>query len=177
MGMHYGPKWTVLANTLRFTPTYTPRILIHVESAGLDDVSIYYNQRVWVEGTEVLNAAAPRSYRATRLSRSGEIRTYSGSNGYDVYGAPSEATNLLSYLQTFAVGDILILNTFDEPLNNRSVFQSELKNSFNAALQDSSIWESRCSYQLIAVKGKGVIYENIKPRYSANGINTTLYLG
>jgi hypothetical protein len=179
MAMNYGAKWSILADTLRVTPNYTPKILIQVESAGLEDVTRYYNQFVQINGTTVLNATSPRSYRATRLTFSTNSGwAYHSSNGYDVYGnAAGEAAAMLAYLQTFSTYDMLILNTWDEPLNNRSVFQTELKTSFLAKLQDSSVWASRCSYQLIAVKGKGVIYEHIKPRYSANGINTTLYLG
>ena len=84
---------------------------------------------------------------------------------------------MLAYLQTFNAGDMLVLTTQDEPLNNRTVFQAELKNNFYAQLQDSAVWAFRCSYQLIAVKGKGVIYENIKPPASATGINTSMWLG
>lgn len=176
MGISYGFKWTVLPDTLRSSPSYTPKILLQIESAGLDDTTRNNNQLIQINGTTVLNTTSPRSYRVSRLVYSNGW-TYASSNGYDVYGNVTNANNLLAYLQTFNNGDMLVLNTYDEPLVNRSVFTNELKNSFYARLQDSAVWESRCSYQLIAVKGKGVIYENIKPRYSLTGINTTLWLG
>lgn len=176
MATNYGPDWTIIPEVLRYTPNYDPTLLIHVESAGLDDTTRYYNQAIYIKGSLVVNSTSPRSYRATRLymTASGWAAT---SNGYDVYGSSANASALLTFLQTFNANDILVLNTYDEPLNNRGVFQSELINSFKAGLQTSPVWASRCSYQLIASKSKGVIYENIKPRYSPVGINTTLYLG
>lgn len=177
MGIAYGTKWTILPDTLRFFPNYTTNILIHVESSGLNDSVQNRTQYVRINGDIVLlNATSPRSYRITRL-RYVNGWTYHSSNGYDVYGDVVQANNLLAYLQTFNTGDIMILNTFDEPNQNKNVFADELKNSFFAQLQDSAVWAFRCSYQLIAVKGKGVIYENIKEPGSSNGIETSLWLG
>lgn len=175
MGVGYNPKWTVLEDTFRHEPAHTPSILIQVESGGYDDSPRYYNQRILIDGNQVLNATSPRSYRATRLYFSNGWK-YDQSNGYDVYGSQTEADNLNTFLNTFQTGDILVLNTNDEPNNRRTTFRDILVNSFYAKLQYSSIWEARCSYQLIAVCGKGNIYEAIEPRYS-DSIRTTLYLG
>jgi hypothetical protein len=131
---------------------------------------------VVINGTQVLNSISPRSYRATRLVWNNGW-SFNSSNGYDVYGDVVQANNMLAYLQTFSQNDILILNTWDEPNNNRTVFRDELVNSFKAGLQYSSVWAFRCSYQLIASKGKGVIYESIMPSYSYKGIQTTLIMG
>jgi hypothetical protein len=73
-------------------------------------------------------------------------------------------------------GDLVIINTYDEPNNRRTTFRDVLVNKFYAKLQYSGTWASRCSYQLVAIAGKGVIYENIKPRYSSTGINTSLVM-
>lgn len=177
MATNYGSKWTVLPNTLRFTPAYTPKILMQIESAGSSDTGTrYYNQYIAINGTQVLNATSPRSYRATRLVWNNGW-TFHSSNGYDVYGTPGQDAALLSYLQTFNSSDILVLNTWDEPLGNRTTFKNELINNFKATLQDSTSWGFRCAYQLIASKNRGVIFENIHPPSSASSINTTLYLG
>jgi hypothetical protein len=179
MSVHYGPKLTVLDGTLRYTPPYTPNLLIQVESSGISDYEYSYNrQRVVINGVDRLVATAPRSYRATRLTYTQAAGwAYASSNGYDVYGTPAEATNLLTYLQTFSVGDMLILNTFDEPLNNRGVFQNELITNFGATLQGSANWTFRCSYVLVAVKGRKVLYENVTPGSGLRGPRATLYLG
>lgn len=176
MSVNHRPRWTLLPEVLRYTPSYTPTLLIQVESAGLDDTTRYYNQSIYIKGTQIVNASAPRSYRATRLymTSTGWAAT---SNGYDVYGNSANATSMLTFLQGFSDGDILVLNTFDEPYNNRGVFSSYLTSAFKSNLQSSPIWASRCSYQLIASKNKGLIYESIKPRYSPVGINTTVYMG
>lgn len=179
MSVNYGPKLTVLDGVLRYTPPYTPKLLIQVESAGISDYNYsYYRQRIVINGVDQLVATAPRSYRATRLTytQAGGW-AYASSNGYDVYGSPAEATNLLTYLQTFSVGDMLILNTFDEPLNNRGTFKNELINNFNAALQDSPNWTFRCSYVLVAVKGRKVLYEKVAPGSGLRGPQATIYLG
>jgi hypothetical protein len=176
MAVNYGPVWTVKPNTLRFTPSYTPKILMHIESAGSNDASTNRNQYIAIGGTQVLNATSPRSYRASRLVWNNGW-TFHSSNGYDVYGTVGQDAALLAYLQTFNTADILVLNTWDEPLGSRAAFKSELINSFKATLQDSPIWGFRCSYQLIASKNKGVIFEDIHAPASAISIDTTLYLG
>lgn len=176
MGISYGSQWTIQTNTLRSSPSYTPKILLQLESSGYEDLVQNRGHKIYIGGVNVLDSTSPRSYRVSRLTYSNGWN-YSSSNGYDVYGLVSEANAMLAYLQTFNTGDMLILNTYDEPLNNRSVFQTELKNNFYAQLQDSPVWDYRCSYQLIAVKGKGVIYESIKPRVSAVGIHTSMWLG
>lgn len=176
MTTSYGPVWTVKADTLRFTPEYTPNILMQIESAGSNDASQYTRQYIAINGTQVLSATSPRSYRATRLVWSNGW-TFHSSNGYDVYGTAGQDTALLTYLQTFNTYDVLVLNTYDEPNNARAAFKSELITSFGAKLQDSADWGFRCSYQLIASKNRGVIYEGIHPPASAISINTTLYLG
>ena len=179
MAINYGPKLTVLDGVLRYTPSYTPKLLIQVESAGISDYNYsYYRQRIVINGVDQLVATAPRSYRASRLTytQAGSW-AYTSSNGYDVYGSPTEASNLLTYLQTFSVGDMLILNTFDEPLNNRGTFKNELISSFGANLQDSPNWTFRCSYVLVAVKGRKVLYENITPGSGLRGPQATIYLG
>jgi len=178
MATLYGGGWEILEDTYRYTPDGTPRILIQIESSGYADSPRYYRQRVVVNGSEVLSANAPRSYRVSRLTQNpatGQF-TYQSSNGYDVYGSSTNATNLDTYLNTFDDGDLMILNTNDEPNNNRGVFQTNLVNNFGANLQSSGVWASRISYMLISIKGKpNPIYETIEARYG-DSIRTTLWL-
>jgi hypothetical protein len=177
MGIAYNPKWTIIENGLRVSPNYTHALLIQVETSGAEDSPIYRNQRIVIKGTEALNSSAPRSYLLSRLTYSSSLGwQFNSSGSYDVYGTAGAPENLLTYLQTFNTGDILVLNTHDEPDANRTVFRNELVNNFYAGLQYSSVWATRCSYQLIAVKGKGRIYEAIEPRFS-NSIITSLWLG
>lgn len=176
MSVNYNSRWTVIQNNSNYSPGHTPRILIQAESAGLDDSDRQTGQRVWINGTQVLSASAPRSYRATRL-RYNNGWTYHSSNGYDVYGSSTNASNLLTYLNTFSTGDILILNTNDEPNNNRGVFSGYLTSAFKSKLQSSPLWESRCSHLLVAAKDRGVIFEDVQARYDTKGIDVTLYLG
>lgn len=176
MATHYSPRWTKIPDGFRQEPPHTPSILIQVESRGANDSDTSRRQRVVIDGSQVLSIDAPRSYRMTRLVYSGGWQ-YNSSNGYDVYGSQTAADSALAYLQTFSSGDILILNTNDEPNNRRTTFRNELINNFYAGLQYSNVWEHRCSYMLIAVKNKGLLYESIKPRYHTTGHYVTLYLG
>lgn len=178
MATLYGGGWEILEDTYRATPAGTPRVLLQVESSGHDDSPKYRRQRIVVNGSQVLSANAPRSYRVSRLTQNtstGQF-TYQSSNGYDVYGSSTNATNLNTYLGTFNDGDLMVLNTNDEPNNNRGVFQSTLINDFGANLQTSGVWASRVSYMLISIKGKpNPIYEAIEARYG-DSIRTTLWL-
>jgi hypothetical protein len=176
MAQLYGPSWTVKADTFRETPLYTPSILIQVESAGNDDTGAkYIGQRIEINGALAYVGVAPRSYRVSRLVWNNGWSFHS-SNGYDVYGNSSgQAAALLAYIQTFNTSDILVLNTFDEPFKYKEAFDSELASSFKASMVYNIV--HRSSYQLIASKGKGVIYEGFHAPASALSIMTTLYLG
>lgn len=176
MGIGYGAQWTKIDGGLRQSPTYTPPLLIQAESAGLDDSVRNRSQIIQINGVEVLNATAPRSYRASRLINNNGW-SLDSSNGYDVYGSGTNATNLNTYLQGFNNNDILVLTTYDEPNRNRTTFRDTLINDFGAQLQNSGTWASRCSYLLIASKSKGPIVEKIQPRFSARGIEESLWLG
>lgn len=171
-----GPEWYILENTLRYEPPGKPRLLIQVESGGHDDSPNYRRQRIVINGTQVYSADSPRSYQVTRITQNlltGQY-TWNSTNGYDVYGSVANATTMNTFLDTFNTRDILILNTNDEPFSNRSPFQTNLINNFYSNLQFSPIWEFRCSYMLISIKGKQNIYEAIEPRYG-DSIRTTLW--
>lgn len=176
MATHYSNRWTKIPDGFRQEPDHVPTVLIQVESAGVNDTILNRRQRVVINGTQVLSANSARSYRITRISTSSGWQ-YQSSNGYDVYGSQTAADDALTYLQSFSTGDMLVLNTYDEPNNRRNTFRNELVNNFYAELQFSNVWEFRCSYILIAVKGRGLLYESIKPRYHTTGHSTTLYLG
>lgn len=179
MATGYGPKWTITENQTATPGTPNPpQILIQAQSSGLDDGTTRpRNQLVQINGTSVVNSSSPRSYRMTRLTNTGSGWTYNASNGYDVYGNQTAADNALAFLQTFQDSDILVLNTWDEPNNRRTTFRDELVNNFGAKLQYSSTWGSRCSYLLVAVKGKGALHENIKPRYTTELNVVSMWLG
>lgn len=178
MGFYRGPHWFKLPDTLRFEPAETPKLLIQVESKGYDDTSANRRQRIVIDGSEVLSGDAGRSYKVTRLEQDGNGRyTFDQSNNYDVYGSADNGTEVNSFLNTFNDGDLVVINTHDEPNNNRGQFKTNLINNFGARLQDSSVWESRCSYILVAVKGrKTPIYEQLRPRYTTGGSFATLYV-
>lgn len=168
MGTHYNARWTV-KEQLRIAPTTIPKILLQVESSGNDALVLprYYAQRIVLNGVQVLNTNAPRSYRFTRLRNVAGVWTFMESTGVDVYNTPEDAAPALAYLQTFAVGDMLVLNTNDEPLRYAENIWAELRSNFFATI---TTLEHRASYLLIAVKGKGRIYENIGARYAASTV-------
>ena len=175
MGVYGGPIVNVAFSGYRYTPNYTPSLLIQVESAGNSspDKANYKRQRIVIDGTQVLSASSPRSYRATQLRPSGETWTYVTSSGIDVYGSDTNANKMNLFLTSFERGDLLVMNTYDEPNLRRGYFTNTLINDFNAQLTSSITY--RCGYVLVAVKGYGVYYESVVP-ISVYPLGSTIYL-
>jgi hypothetical protein len=175
MGSGYGPSWVKLPGQKRVEPGSTS-LLLQVESRGWDDTDADRRQRIVIGGQQALSVSAPRSYQLTRLVNDGSGWQVHSSIGLDVYGSQAAADDLLDYLQTFSTGDVLVLNTNDEPNFRRGTFSGELTQSFGSKLQSSETWEHRCSYILIARKGKGAIYESVGPRFNTVSNCVTLYM-
>ena len=166
-------KWTV-QKTRRYDPPKTPRVLIQAEAAGLEyggqtatypDVNTDRRIYVNINGTNVVNASAPRSYRFVQLRANSSGWSLIANNSYDVYGSQPEADAALAFLQTFQTDDLLIMNTWDEPTNRRGTFQNYLIEYFGSNMASYSR-EFRDAHLLIATyQTKTVFYEEHAPRY------------
>jgi hypothetical protein len=153
----------LISELRRFTPTNnTPRVLIHAESEGLNNINGFNLTRVDIDGTTFINATTPRSLRITQLRRNGVNWQYVESRTYDAFGDVNQANAALAYLRTFQTGDLLILTTYDH-LQNHSILNSELQQSFfsNAGIT-FTVNSARDSHLLIAEKNKKLYYENYK---------------
>lgn len=173
MAMIFGSNWNV-SKTRRSSPTKTPRILIQAESAGLEyggqtatypDVNTDRRIYVNINGVNVVNSDAPRSYRMVQLRNTSSGWSLIANNSYDVYGSTTEAQNAYNFLTTFQTDDLLIMNTWDEPANNRGYFQDYLIQRFGSNM-GNYVREFRDAHLLIATADtKYVLYEEWAPRY------------
>lgn len=164
MGANYNSRWTIV-EALRQFPSYTPRLLIQAEAGSFEATNQYHRQYIAINGTAVVNADSPRSYRLTQLRNNGSDWSLVASNGYDVYGSTVAADSARTFLQSFLAYDMLILNTWDEPYNNAvSYLYPTLTGDFGSKI-DTYTRSFRDMHLLIAVKGKGIIYEGYRPRY------------
>ena len=169
----HGSNWKVVESGYKYNPVDPYRLLIQVESAGNDDNPKLRDQDIYINGSQVLNSISPRSYRATQLRMEGGSWNYITSSGFDVYGSNTNASNMNIFLNSFQDRDLLVMNTFDEPSLRRWYFTGVLYYDFKA--REHVNVAHRESYQLIAIKNIGVIYENRQPRFGTS-IRTTLYL-
>jgi len=173
-------------------PQSDPSVYIQMESSGLDDTGTQYSRQRIVTGgfggTEELSQNTTRGWLVTRMTSNGNTFVYHSSNQYDTYDAVNgvtNANNLLTYLQTFQAGDLVIMTTFDEPALNKTVFENELVNEFSAALitnAQSGAWTAqpdpvRCRYQLVSIKGSSEpIHEDVDFPGQTDPMATTLML-
>lgn len=145
----------IITETFRTTPGYIPQVLIQAESAGSNNNAPGRRQFIQIDGTTVLAADAPRSYRVTKLRKpiNGNW-TYIASNGYDVYGSQSDADAARTFLEGFVEGEMLILNTWDEPESRRIQLAPVLTDSFGSSINAfRARWNFRDSHLLISIKG------------------------
>jgi hypothetical protein len=146
----------------RLAPTYTPRVLIQAESTGLNETSIGNRQFIQIEGTTVLDATTPRSYRFTKL-RKNSFGTweYVASNGYDVFVSESQAIAARDFLRTWIAGELLVCTSYDH-LRFSEIFQEELSKDFGSNVGLTFNFRSdRDSYLIVGIKGeKTPFYEN-----------------
>jgi hypothetical protein len=160
--------WVITPN-YRDAPSYTPHVLIQVESEGLNNTNGWRRVFVQIDGTTVLNATAPRSYRITKLRQDPNTGfwSYVSSNGYDVYGLSSEADNAKAFLEGFVDGELMILNTYDEPNRNASRFYDTLQDKFGSKIrtfESSGQLSSRDTRLIVSICGSSIpIFEEIKP--------------
>ena len=182
----YDTAWRVrnqwyVEEQLRTSPGYTPHLLIQAESFGISytgGLSNVRRQLVQIDGSTVLNANSPRSYRLTKLVRNSQnYWQYDSSNGYDVYGSSTAAANALAYLQTFADGDMLILNTYDEPNQRTTPFSDLLISEFGSNLEYyRNRWSFRDAHLLISIKGSSSpIFEAHRPTADARIVMSAWY--
>ena len=161
--------WVVNDN-YRDAPSYTPHVLIQVESQGLNNTAgAGRRQFVQIDGSTVVNANAPRSYRVTKLRQ--DVNTgfwsYVDSQGFDVYGLTSAADDCAAFLEGFVDGELMIMNTYDEPNRNATRFRDILTDKFGSKIEAfrlSSQLTSRDSRLLVSICGSSIpIFEEIKP--------------
>lgn len=175
-GWRNNADW-VINRTFRTAPSFTPRVLIQVESAGSNNSAPGFRQFIQINGTTVLDATAPRSYRLTKLRLVNGFWTYVESNGYDVFGDQTAANNAQAYLEGFANGEMLILNTWDEPNNRRTQLMPALRDRFGSTLEAyRSFWAFRDSHLLISIRGENrPLFEEHRTT-SIPGINVSMWL-
>lgn len=178
MGLGHGRKW-IFNNNDRdtFSDLVTrPNLIINANSSSFEADGTFNQVVIYVNGSQVLNSSAPRSYGIGKLTQTNGSWSFVSYTGYDVYGDPVAADNCLAALQGFQNGEMLVLNTWDEPNNRRTQLAPTLRDSFGSKIYDyQAQWAFRDMHLLIAVKGKGLIYEEYRTRY-ANGIKFSGYL-
>jgi len=168
-GWQNGAGWVV--QTGNTSPSYDPRVLIQIGASSFENGSDgdERHQRIWLEGTQVLNSGSPRSYRLTKLRQNSYgFWTYVTSGGYDVYGNATSANQAQDFLEGFNVGEMLILNTWDEPFNRTGQLDPTLMQDFGARVDNySGQRDFRDMRLLVSIKGAGApILEEHRQRYS-----------
>ena len=178
MSLQHGRRWQHFPGVNQSTTMGQPRVpnlLFNVNSTGLNDASQPHRQRIWVNGTSVIDSSTPRSYRITKLRQTNGTWGYVGTATYDVYGSTTQAAAMRDDLLTWQQGEMLVLSTQDEPNNNRNYFMDILRDDFNSQIY-SFPREHRDSHTLISVKGVGRIYEDHKPTAQPIGCIYSGYL-
>jgi hypothetical protein len=171
-------SWVVTTGN-RTNPGYTPRVLIQAESEGLNNTGAGRRQFIQINGTTIVDALTPRSYRLTKLFKNATTGQWQlgATNGYDVYGFVSEANAALAFLQTFREGEMLILTTYDEPRDNRVVFADFLRDNFASNIRGYEYqWNSRDVHLLVSFRGAvAPLFEDHRPSPEA-GITASIWL-
>lgn len=130
--------------------------LLKVESKGLS--STIGDRGIWIDGQLVLYTG--RSYGLVVIKRStGEV-VFTGT--YDVYGNPAKAQELADKLATYDRNYIVVINTYDEPKDNRKnqALINQIKRCGGSSLFESDNIKFRGAYLLIGIpdsgEGKGI---------------------
>lgn len=155
MAINYGPRWTITTGVAS-TASSTPVLHLSLSSSG-GNLGGNYSHVVSSKGTILYSGAANRSYRVSSYGLVGSAYQNISSAALDVYGSTVDAAALNTFLNNMSVGHLLVLTTYDEPSNNKSYFNTNLKTNFGATMIDSLAF--RYCYVLVAAKGKGLIYE------------------
>ena len=171
-------SWVVTAG-YRTTPSFTPRLLIQAESVGLNNLDIGRRTFVQVDGTTIVNVNTPRSYQITKLVKNTSTGqwTLGASNGYDVYGSATSATDANNFLNTFNNGEMLILTTYDEPNTRRTTISENLRDNFASNIYGYQWqWNSRDMHLLISFRdATAPLFEDHHPS-PEGGISASIWL-
>ena len=144
-------------NELRSSPNYTPRLLIQVEATGLNySGTRYYRQYAEIEGTAVLNSNAPRSYRISKFRKNAfGVWEFVETQGHDVYGGQAGADSAVAQLNGFVNGELIILNTWDEPNNRRNQLIPIVEEKFGSMINHwRNDWSFRDHWLLVGICGE-----------------------
>jgi len=167
-------KWTV-SKQQRFTPDYTPKVLIWAESEGLNNTNGYRLTRVYIDGVEVVSGSTPRSLRITQLRETGLGYEYVTTRTYDAYGSSTQANAADDFLEdNFQTGDIMIMTTYDH-INNHSIMTDELQRHFESrAGIDFTLQSNRDMHLLVAIKNHRRLFENYRTQ-GIPGFTTSIW--
>lgn len=167
-------KWTV-SKQQRFTPDYTPKVLIWAESEGLNNTNGYRLTRVYIDGVEVVSGSTPRSLRITQLRETGLGYEYVTTRTYDAYGSSTQANAADDFLEdNFQTGDIMIMTTYDH-INNHSIMTAELQRHFESrAGIDFTLQSNRDMHLLVAIKNHRRLFENYRTQ-GIPGFTTSIW--
>jgi hypothetical protein len=155
MTISYGPTWTIKPNV---ASTATANSLLHLSlSSSGGNLGGNYSHVVSSKGVILYSGGPNRSYRVSSYGVVNGTYQNISSAALDVYGSTTDAAALNTFLNNMAVGNLLVLTTYDEPANNKAYFNTNLATNFGARLIDNLAF--RYCYILVAAKGKGMIYE------------------
>ncbi len=131
---------------------YTHTVELQASGNSADDMTHGY----WIDGSTVFTQG--RSYGFLALDR--DTGTVVQTDTFDVYGTAAEAGNLAGNMSTYGSDHLLLINTHDEPQNNRlsNGLPTEM-NATGATEQFSggpSTFYYRSAYQLVGYQGLGV---------------------
>jgi len=171
MSTHYGSRWTILPNIASVT-TANPVLHVSLSSSG-GNLGGNYSHVVSSKGAILYSGGANRSYRVSSYGLVGNVYQNISSAALDVYGSTVDAAALNTFLNNMAIGNLLVMTTYDEPNNNKSYFNTNLITNFGATMINNLAF--RYCYVLVAAKGKGAIYEayGTDVQYKA----VTMYIG
>ena len=115
-----------------------------------------------INGTEVQNNNAGAMVQVSRYQNINGVWTYASHSSYNTLSSSTADDDLNTFLvNTVKTGDLIIINTTDEPSNNAG-YKATLESSFFA---EHTTFGYRSNYLLIAIKGVERIYE----KYNSSG--------
>ena len=136
------------------------RVVVQASSAGWNSMQAgwghYRYQKIYIDGVQVLNAKPFRGMLISKLREvngTWELVEYFGDT-QDFY-TESNVDQAQTFLQSFEDGELLVLNTSDDPHASgyTSRLYDELQTFGAANSQYSSLNHYRSSYLLISIKG------------------------
>jgi hypothetical protein len=173
MGISYGPTLTIVPG-IASVATSRPVLHLSLSSSG-GNLGGNYSHVVTSKGNVLYSGGPNRSYRVSSYGINSSTGAYVNvSNAaLDVYGSTTDATAMNTFLNNMKIGELLVMTTYDEPSNNSNYFNTNLISNFGATLINNLAF--RYCYLLVAVKGKGVIYEDFATDTQYRAV--TMWLG